>query len=189
MLVPGVQYSDSLFLCIFFIFLKISSWCGLFSKFLLNLLQCCFWFMFLSFLATRYVGCEFPSQGSNPKPLHWKAKSYPLGCRRSPISIHFKLIPTRLAFLKGSGHVLCSMRVCLIVMKVLVIHWRPALCDPVDCSPLGSTVHGILQARVLEWVAIPFFRVSSQPRDRAQVFCFAGRFFTIWAALLCLLAT
>ena len=137
--------------------------------------------MFLSFLATRYVGCEFPSQGSNPKPLHWKAKSYPLGCRRSPISIHFKLIPTRLAFLKGSGHVLCSMRVCLIVMKVLVIHWRPALCDPVDCSPLGSTVHGILQARVLEWVAIPFFRVSSQPRDRTWVSRIVDRRFTICA--------
>ena len=50
-----------------------------------------------------------------------------------------------------------------------------------DCSPLGSSVHGILQARILEWVAIPFLRVSSQPRDWTQVSCIAGRFFTIWA--------
>ena len=49
-----------------------------------------------------------------------------------------------------------------------------------DCSPPGSSVHGILQARILEWVAIPFWG-SSQPRDRAWVSCIAGRFFTIWA--------
>ena len=48
-----------------------------------------------------------------------------------------------------------------------------------DCSPSGSSVHGILQARVLEWVAAPFSRGSSQPRDRAQVSCIAGRFFTV----------
>ena len=41
----------------------------------------------------------------------------------------------------------------------------PTLCDPKDCSPLGSSVHGILQARVLEWGAMPSFRGSSQPRD------------------------
>ena len=42
-------------------------------------------------------------------------------------------------------------------------------------------VHGILQARILEWVAFPFFRASSQPRDQTQVSCIAGRFFTSWA--------
>ena len=52
-----------------------------------------------------------------------------------------------------------------------------------DCGPPGSSVHGILQARILEWVAIPFSRGSSQPRDRAQIFCLAGRFFTVWAAI------
>ena len=51
------------------------------------------------------------------------------------------------------------------------------LCDPMDCSPPGS-VHGILQARILEWVAISFSRGSSQPRDRTQVSRIAGRFFT-----------
>jgi len=53
--------------------------------------------------------------------------------------------------------------------------------DPMDCSPPGSSVNGISQARILEWVAIPFFRVSSQPRDQTQVSCIAGRFFTAWA--------
>ena len=49
------------------------------------------------------------------------------------------------------------------------------------CSLSGSFVHGILQARILEWVAIPFSRGSPQPRDWIWVFCIAGRFFTIWA--------
>ena len=47
-----------------------------------------------------------------------------------------------------------------------------------DCSLQGSSVHGILQARVLEWVAMPSSRGSSQPRDWTQVSCAAGRFFT-----------
>ena len=50
-----------------------------------------------------------------------------------------------------------------------------------DCSPLASPVHGILLGRILEWVAIPFSGGSSQPRDRAQVSCITGRFFTVWA--------
>ena len=58
----------------------------------------------------------------------------------------------------------------------------PTLCDLVDCSLPGSSVHGIFQARVLEWVAISFSRGSSQPRDRTQVSCIAGRHFTLWAA-------
>ena len=49
------------------------------------------------------------------------------------------------------------------------------------CSRPGSSVHGILQARILERVAIPFSRGSSQPRDQTWVSCIAGRFFTIWA--------
>ena len=60
------------------------------------------------------------------------------------------------------------------------------LCNRMDCSPPGSSVHGILQARTLEYVAMPHFRGSSQSRDRIRVSyvsCIAGRFFTIWATL------
>ena len=52
---------------------------------------------------------------------------------------------------------------------------------PMDCSLSGSSVHGIFQARVLEWIAISFFRGSSWPRNRTQVSRFAGRCFTVWA--------
>ena len=52
------------------------------------------------------------------------------------------------------------------------------LCSPVNCSPPGSSIHGISQTGILEWVAISFFRGSSLPRDQTRVSCLAGRFFT-----------
>ena len=63
----------------------------------------------------------------------------------------------------------------------LVVQLYLTLCDPVDCSLPGPLSLVILQARILKWVAMPFSRGSSQPRDRAQVSHIAGRFFTIWA--------
>ena len=50
-----------------------------------------------------------------------------------------------------------------------------------DCSPPGSSIHGIFQARILEWVAIPSSKGTSPPRDRTRVSCTAGRLFTVWA--------
>ena len=57
----------------------------------------------------------------------------------------------------------------------------PTLWDPMDCSLPGSSVHTIFQARILEWLAISFSRVSSWPTDWTQVFHIVGRHFTIWA--------
>ena len=65
--------------------------------------------------------------------------------------------------------------VCVCVcMKVKVVQSCLTLCDP-----MGYTVHGIFQAKILEWVAIPFSRGSSKPRDQTQVSHITGRFFTI----------
>ena len=64
-------------------------------------------------------------------------------------------------------------------VKVLAIQLCLTLCDPMDCSPPGSSVHGILQARIQEWVAIPFSRGSSLPRDQTQVSRLAGGFFMV----------
>ena len=66
-------------------------------------------------------------------------------------------------------------------VKSEVAQLCPTLCDPVDCSPPGSSIHGILQARILEWVAISFSRGSSRPRDGTQVSHIAGRSFNLWA--------
>ena len=57
----------------------------------------------------------------------------------------------------------------------------PTLFDPRDCSPPGSSVHGILQASILEWIAMPSSRGSSWPRDRTRVSCMAGGILTVWA--------
>ena len=54
-------------------------------------------------------------------------------------------------------------------LKVKVAQWCLTLCDP-----MYSIVYGILQARILEWVAFPYSRVSSQPRDQTRVSCIAG---------------
>ena len=62
------------------------------------------------------------------------------------------------------------------ILKVKVAQSCPTLCDPMDCP-----VHGLLQGRILEWVAIPFSRGSSQPRDWTQVSHIAGGFFISWA--------
>ena len=85
--------------------------------------------------------------------LNWPAGSLPLAPPGKPLSFH----------------------VCVKSLS------RVQLCDPMDCSPPGSSVHGILQARILESVAISFSRGSSQPRDWTRVSRIAGRRFILWA--------
>ena len=96
----------------------------------------------------------FLTQGLNPHLLcllHWQADSLPLVSPGKPLS-------------SSASEIAQS---CL------------TLCNPLDCSLSGSSIHGIFQARVLEWVAISFSRRSSQPRVRTQVSRIAGRRFTI----------
>ena len=62
----------------------------------------------------------------------------------------------------------------------LVAQSCPTLRDPTDCNPPGCSVHGISQARILEWVAISFSRGSSQPRDQTRISCISGGFFYCW---------
>ena len=69
-------------------------------------------------------------------------------------------------------------------VKVLVTQFCLTLCDPMDCSSPGSSVHVILQARILEWVAMPSSRAFSHfdpPGIKSQVSCIPGRFVSIWA--------
>ena len=83
------------------------------------------------------------------------------------------LTPARQGVLCHESHLCCVL--CWVAPSGLT------LCDPVDCSSPGSSVHGILQARVLEWVPTPSSSGSSWPRDRAQISRITGRFFTFWA--------
>ena len=66
--------------------------------------------------------------------------------------------------------------VCIFIVSHVLLSW-----DPMYCSLPGSSVHGVLQARILEWVAISFSRRSSRSRDQTWVSPITGRFFTIWA--------
>ena len=63
--------------------------------------------------------------------------------------------------------------------KVLVAQSCPTLCDPMDCSRPDSSVQGLLQAKILQWVAIPFSRGSSRPGNQSRVSCIISGFFTI----------
>ena len=94
---------------------------------------------------------DFPNQGSSPCLLHWLEDSLPVSHLGSPYEM---------------------MRTCILKSLKSCLN----LCNPVDCSPLGFSVHGILQARILEWLAMPFSRVSSRQRNQtyiSSVFCIA----------------
>ena len=68
-----------------------------------------------------------------------------------------------------------------LVLAALVAQSCPTPCDPKDCSPSGSSAHGIILARILDWIANFFSRGFSQPGPQTRVSCIAGRFFPIWA--------
>ena len=100
---------------------------------------------------------DLPDPGSNTRLLHlrWQVDSLRLAPPRKP----FRALERK---------------------KVKLLS-RVTLCDPVDCSLPGSSVHGILQARILEWVTISFSRGSSRLRDRTRVSHIGGRCFNVWA--------
>jgi len=99
--------------------------------------------------------------------------------------------PTNIKYWRGCGEK-GTLLPCWWERKVVWPLWRtvcvclvtqayPTPCDPMDCSPPGSSVHGILQAIILESVAMPSSWGSSQPKNQTQVSHNAGRFFTVWA--------
>ena len=109
--------------------------------------------------------------------LKWRGDKTPFHLlipSRSPTSHPF-LTPPFLFFSFSARLLLQTEKI-----KVLVVQSCPTLCDHTNCSLPSSSVYGILQARIMKWVAIPFSRGSSQPRDRTWVSCIRGRFFTVW---------
>ena len=98
--------------------------------------------------------------------------SHSSGARYYPILV---LICISLIISDAEHLFTCSLLVCLVAQSCLT------LCDPLDCSPPGSSVHGIFQIRLLEWVAISFSGGSSEPRDWPCISCMKGGLFTHWA--------
>ena len=116
----------------------------------------------------------FPSQGLNPGLLHCRQTLYPLSHQGSPIlSKIIHKYQKRVVWIFPKH---LNMKV-----KVLVAQSSLTICNPMNCSLPGSSVHGTSQARILEWGAIPFSRGSSRPRDRTHVSWIGGRFFTFSA--------
>ena len=108
----------------------------------------------------------------------------------SEFSKNWGILTCNMILVSGTQRV--CVYVCMCVCVCVCVHARAharakllqsclTLRDPMDCSPPGSSVHGILQAKKLECVAIPPSRGSFGSRDRTPVSCTAGRFFTIWA--------
>ena len=98
-----------------------------------------------------------------------------------------KLQKTGLLGVNADGDLKLKSQCSFTIPKILGLSkWSEAaqsyltLCDPMDCSLPGSSLHGILQARVLGWVVISFCRGSSQPRDQTRASCIPGRHFNLW---------
>ena len=101
--------------------------------------------------------------------------------RLNPGLLHCRQILYHLSHQKWGNNFNNIVYIAQWVQFSTVTQLCPTLCDPMDCSPPGSSVHGIFQAWILEWVAFPFSRESSWPRDRTQVSRIVGRHFTVWA--------
>ena len=71
-----------------------------------------------------------------------------------------------------------------VCARALVAQLCLTFCNPLDCRLPSSSVHGILQARMLEWIAIPFSRASSWPRDGTQVSCITSKLFSVWGSTI-----
>ena len=76
--------------------------------------------------------------------------------------------------------VVCLFTRTLLLFHCLIVKSCPTLCDPMICGPPGSSVHGISQASILEWVAISFCKGSFQPRDQIRVPCIGRQIFYCW---------
>ena len=120
-----------------------------------------------------WSGLPCPSPGDLPNPgiklrsPVWKADSFTVWVTKE---VHIQNNA-----MYNSKHSVC------VHVYVLVTQLCQTLCHPTDYSPPGSSVHGLSQARILEWVAIPSSRGYSQTRDQTLASCTAGRFSTVWA--------
>ena len=130
---------------------------------------------------------SFPASGSFPMSQFFTSGGQSIGASASasvlPMNIQalFPVWLTGLISLLPRGSQESSLAPQLSEWVSAVAQLCPTLCDPMDYSLPGSSLHGILQARILEWVAISFSRGSSWPRDWTRVFRIAGRRFNLWA--------
>ena len=104
-------------------------------------------------------------------------------CKKKKIHVHIAMTwPESFCFSQYTSEgIFYSLLSVSFIIHEKKVKMKVAWSCPTLCNPMDYTVHGILQARILEWVTFSFSRGSSQPRDRTQVSHIAGRFFTSWA--------
>ena len=138
----------------------------------------------------KWVAISFSRGSSQPKDRTWVSRMigrrFPIWATREDITL----------WLISNYYLAYHFLISSFFSYYLYISWGreytaakslqlcPTLCDPMDCSLPRSSVHGIFQARVLEWVTTSFSRGSSQPKDRTWVSRIVGRRFPIWATRL-----
>ena len=122
------------------------------------------------------VTCQIPLSMGFPRQEYWSGWPFP-----SPGDLPYPGIKFVSLALAGGFFTTEPPGKPLVSFSVVVGQPCPNLCDPMGCSLPGFSVHGILQARILECLAISFSRRPSWPRDWTWVLCFAGKFFTVWA--------
>ena len=122
---PKGEHSGS----IFFLFLAVPG------------LSCGTWDLWLQQVGSNHLLTKFFDQGSNLSPLHWKHGVLATGPPEKSLE----------AYLVTSEHTFPTLTLCACAKSS---HLCLPLCKPIDCSPPGSSVHGILQSRILEWVAV-----------------------------------
>ena len=146
-----------------------------------------------SFAAPRTIACQAHLSMGFSKQEYWSG----LPCPPPEFLLHSKvnqlfvcIYPLSFGFPFHLGHHRALGRIPSAIQQVLasylfymcmcakLLQSCLTLCDPMDCSPPGPNVHGVFQARILKWVAMPFSRGSSWSRDRTQISCTGGRFFT-----------
>ena len=130
--------------------------------------------------------CLLKQRTQSTPPSHCVPSAHVCVCCTSKAGLRIRTLSFKAVFLQ-----LCGFFPFSKYFPFLIEVWKESesevaqlcltLCNPMDCSPRGSSVHGIFQARVLKWAAIAFSRGSSRPRDRTWVSWISGRRFTVWA--------
>ena len=135
----------------------------------------------------KFTGWDWPKNIISNQPVVVQIKRKPekaaLVFWNGPHSVSgvcFSLNKSNSYLKKGGGDRKAFKNSILHCVHAQSLQACPTLCDPLDCGPPGSSVHGILQARILEWVAMPSSRGSFQPRKRTHISYIADGFFTQW---------
>ena len=149
--------------------------------------DCLLWHLHLSICSEKLISVVTESQPKENLGKIYQQKIRKMDHLPGDFTANFNFLSLSLSNCRQYGEIILTYKKCVYLIShlLLCMHAKllllcPTLCKSMDCSLPGSSVHGIPQARIMEWVTVPSSRGSSQPRDRASVSgvsCIAGGFF------------